>query len=1829
MNSTLKAVQTLTKNFLVLLVAFGFAVMPFGPDLISVPTAEAASDTIFSDGFETDDFTEWSNNESPWTTIAANGANGSTHRAEVSDTSGEKELRKDISTTGYENITISYYLQTADYESEDTVKIQYSTDGGSTWTTQKTLDEANLNNQTTWLQNTLIFSSDADNKSDFQFRFLADLDSAADTFGLDNVELTGDPISSVVERVDGSGDSDDATFTSIQEAINDSDTDPSDIIRLLQDVTTSEQVTIDKAIILDGDGYTIDADFTKTDNSNNSAIGVIDSDNVTIQDLIIDGTNGTDLHGINVYESTGVVVDTVTAMNFRSGIGVNSSEVTARNITTSGNIWHGINVDKRTSMPASLTIEETSMHDENSPTPPSDFVDGTHVAHIFVDDATEGTVINDVDNQYVTAEVDFREGRADVYTLKQEESQPEGDNTIRICKLVVDNEGNIFDGANTDSEFEITIDNDDNYSTTTTFTTPLDLSDNLFNEDEEGDEPKDDVQCVEINNLPDGDYYYGKESIVPEDDWQEPQYHDGQGGTPEDLGDFVSYDQEGGNDADGHIRFTDGSADERTLTIKNTYKEQAPEPGPASLSVCKILLDGNGNPIAGEEGTTFELPSIEGEAPDNNHDDHDFGGAEFDTPLIHNADLLEDKGFNDSVNDAECETIDGLEYGNYFYGEEEFPEGDSDDYLTPQYSDFFHSPGNDTPEDISTTTDAFGDYSDEIFTEEDVENRDKDRDGHLVLNENRPDRTIVVVNQLKGDVDGRQCAPGEQTVDEVIEEETNQGTEKDGDSVSGDRSDVSRVLGAPDGEFYSLGEEGVLTVKFDEYIVATSGPDISVYEVTDNPDTYPEETALVEVSQDGSTWASVGTASNKASGGINSFDIESTGFDYVQYVRLTDTTDFDDHQGNADGFDVDAIVGSHGECEEPEPVEKITLVAEKVVCEAEEDLPNWGNGADIDADTAQTYVDEHDGCELHREWQFQWVDGEIKNQQGDDTYIGEKDGWNTFYSGTTTINLDELEENDISIREVLPEGYIPFTFLTNDKENSDNESAEFYCSTDGNNYDNLEWASDLADGQTVNCVGFNTLQEDTSVQPLACEAGDLYHLKTEVEEGSELFSIDSVSGSQTSLGLYDGDFNTLAAHPDGDLYALAGGQDPEKELVILNSNGSTTPVTDVTGIEGKVESMGFAPDGTLYVGDVDNDKFYEVDTSTGTTTELSNVGDNPDINGGDLVINEYGDLVYVEYIGNVYLFTDGSWSQLRVNDGRDDKWKLNGDQQTSLAYDDGKYYSYNRASDEFETFILGEPEPIGDVEASSNATPEVYVLDETPSDDIQYGDGTSCVPELVEQPETTDVTMCKYDDSDNSEYGLYGWTLALLGDEVGSTTVSPDGNIATIEDVPAGNYVIEGTGTYVYRPGGNLADSYYSERNPSDPGYAGLQDQPWRPVSASGYLALQINGDNGTSWNGSFNPQHVYYAGTSTSATQNFDFKITDDNYSDNSGNLTATIYEGYVDQTGETGCATFEDVPHGDYIIAEQLQMDWENESGLGEVQVDDDNNHFNIFNSEDRDDESTGTISGSKWVSGENDGGPGLGWEISLYPEEGEVFSATSSATTTTTGEGGSYTFEDVPYGTYLVCEENREGYDQYFPSSGTSDTTSCGEGMFGHVVTVDDDDQNPNEKWFGNSPEEPPFEPTILSGPGGGALGGSDGGDDGDDNGQQVLGAQDDGQMLGDFDLGNCEDPYLTDYMHPRADNDPMQVLKLQVFLNGWIDADIEMSGQYDTATTEAVKDFQEMYAADILAPWGETEGTGYAYITTIHKINALLCDALAGKELPPLIPGTHMLNMQFGK
>ncbi len=178
------------------------------------------------------------------------------------------------------------------------------------------------------------------------------------------------------------------------------------------------------------------------------------------------------------------------------------------------------------------------------------------------------------------------------------------------------------------------------------------------------------------------------------------------------------------------------------------------------------------------------------------------------------------------------------------------------------------------------------------------------------------------------------------------------------------------------------------------------------------------------------------------------------------------------------------------------------IYAYKVNCESEEFLPDWAksssNPEKITTDVIKQYIDdinteyERDVCWFESGWSFQWgyngASGTQKAVKKPGDFYGpasSSEGWFTFGptgSGDNPAHahIEDLKGNSVLwAREVLQEGYIPFT----DSANSQGDySAEMLCHTDAYKYDNYDQVDigvvdDVASPNEYYCVAFNAPEE--------------------------------------------------------------------------------------------------------------------------------------------------------------------------------------------------------------------------------------------------------------------------------------------------------------------------------------------------------------------------------------------------------------------------------------------------------------------------------------------------------------------------------------------------------------------------------------------------------------------------------------------------------------------------------------------------------------------------------------------------------------------------------
>lgn len=134
-----------------------------------------------------------------------------------------------------------------------------------------------------------------------------------------------------------------------------------------------------------------------------------------------------------------------------------------------------------------------------------------------------------------------------------------------------------------------------------------------------------------------------------------------------------------------------------------------------------------------------------------------------------------------------------------------------------------------------------------------------------------------------------------------------QGLRSNGTPVEASRSDVSKVLGTPDGinapgGFYSLGFGGEIIIKMDGGIINRPGNDLRIFETSfgsPSCSSYPEH-ANVYVSSDFLSWTPVGTVCQDG-------EVDIAPLDYILYVKIVDASNAAGFSGVVDGYDLDGI----------------------------------------------------------------------------------------------------------------------------------------------------------------------------------------------------------------------------------------------------------------------------------------------------------------------------------------------------------------------------------------------------------------------------------------------------------------------------------------------------------------------------------------------------------------------------------------------------------------------------------------------------------------------------------------------------------------------------------------------------------------------------------------------------------------------------------------------------------------------------------------------------------------------------------------------------------
>jgi len=176
-----------TKKVLILLTILTFSVVFF---IFEKPVK--AESIIFSDGFESNNFNNWTLVGSNWRIISYTpAAHSGMRRAHIDGNPDvvDSLLFKSFSTVGYSSIKLNFWVKVGNLESTDHIYVEWSTDNEN-WNVLEDFTDGN-DQITTWTEKIYFLDERANNNSNLSFRLRATLNASDDSFDLDDVIIFG------------------------------------------------------------------------------------------------------------------------------------------------------------------------------------------------------------------------------------------------------------------------------------------------------------------------------------------------------------------------------------------------------------------------------------------------------------------------------------------------------------------------------------------------------------------------------------------------------------------------------------------------------------------------------------------------------------------------------------------------------------------------------------------------------------------------------------------------------------------------------------------------------------------------------------------------------------------------------------------------------------------------------------------------------------------------------------------------------------------------------------------------------------------------------------------------------------------------------------------------------------------------------------------------------------------------------------------------------------------------------------------------------------------------------------------------------------------------------------------------------------------------------------------------------------------------------------------------------------------------------------------------------------------------------------------------------
>jgi hypothetical protein len=337
------------------------------------------------------------------------------------------------------------------------------------------------------------------------------------------------------------------------------------------------------------------------------------------------------------------------------------------------------------------------------------------------------------------------------------------DGVLKVCKVIIDEDGNIVSDWSAYSD--------------STFGTTLTLQGSQYNFNFNSNDTlsggynfstvcKTQNVSVNVANLNSILFVKYEEEVIGGTTPFIANYFEG------DAGETGLYNSQGGamfdefntGDAayDGQFELNENPNTGFSGTLFLVNEEQKSEDLGGSIKVCKIIIDKDSMIVEDWStlpGTNTFAINFLGKPETLNSSFNEAGipsSVVFDTATGNVNDSIFEwsKDGKTLIQDANCVMRSGLDFGNYFY-DEEVVDGDNLSDWNPivtqpgqtQYPEYYDG-GNGQPiEDFN----SFSAYDDTLFTDGDAA-RNTNSDGHIVLTEQNPNRTLVVMNRYKGDL---------------------------------------------------------------------------------------------------------------------------------------------------------------------------------------------------------------------------------------------------------------------------------------------------------------------------------------------------------------------------------------------------------------------------------------------------------------------------------------------------------------------------------------------------------------------------------------------------------------------------------------------------------------------------------------------------------------------------------------------------------------------------------------------------------------------------------------------------------------------------------------------------------------------------------------------------------------------------------------------------------------------------------------------------------------------------------------------------------------------